>query len=95
MLSKKGGALPQMLTPFKMGVGGRIGSGKQWMSWVALDDVVSAIRSAIADAAMRGPVNVVAPESGTECGFHSRAGARAASPGNSSRAGICAAIDAG
>jgi len=44
-----------------MCVGGRIGSGKQWMSWVALDDVVGAIRRAIDDAAMRGPVNVVAP----------------------------------
>jgi len=61
VLAKNGGALPQMLTPFKMCVGGRIGSGKQWMSWVALDDVVGAIRRAIDDAAMRGPVNVVAP----------------------------------
>ena len=61
ILSKNGGALPRMLTPFKLGVGGRIGSGKQWMSWVALDDVVGAIRFAIGDAAVRGPVNVVAP----------------------------------
>jgi uncharacterized protein len=61
VLSKNGGALPQMLTPFKLGVGGRIGSGKQWMSWVALDDAITAIRIAITDAAMRGPVNVVAP----------------------------------
>jgi len=61
ILSKKGGALPPMLTPFKFGAGGRIGSGKQWMSWVALDDVVSAIRLAIADPAMRGPINIVAP----------------------------------
>jgi uncharacterized protein len=61
VLAKNGGALPRMLTPFKMGVGGRIGSGKQWMSWVALDDVVGAIRFAMDDAAVRGPVNVVAP----------------------------------
>jgi uncharacterized protein (TIGR01777 family) len=61
ILSKKGGALPQMLTPFKLGLGGRIGSGKQWMSWVALDDVVSAMQLAIANAALHGPVNVVSP----------------------------------
>ncbi len=61
ILSKKGGALPPMLTPFKLGAGGRIGSGKQWMSWVALDDVVTAIRQAITDPAIRGPINVVAP----------------------------------
>jgi uncharacterized protein len=61
VLARDGGALPQMLTPFKMGAGGRIGSGKQWMSWVALDDVVGAIRFAIEDASVRGPVNVVAP----------------------------------
>jgi uncharacterized protein len=61
ILSKKGGALPQMLTPFKFGAGGRIGSGKQWMSWIALDDAVTAIRQAIANPAMRGPINIVAP----------------------------------
>jgi uncharacterized protein len=61
VLSKNGGALPQMLTPFKLGVGGRIGSGKQWMSWIALDDAIAAIRTAITDAAMRGPLNIVAP----------------------------------
>ena len=61
VLSKNGGALPQMLTPFKLGVGGRIGSGKQWMSWIALDDAIAAIRNAITDAAMRGPLNIVAP----------------------------------
>lgn len=61
ILSARGGALPQMVTPMKMGVGGKIGSGKQWMSWVALDDAVGAIRQAIATPATRGPVNVVAP----------------------------------
>ena len=61
VLSKNGGALPQMLTPFKLGVGGRLGSGKQWMSWVALDDVVAAIRDAIETSSWRGPMNVVAP----------------------------------
>src|SRR5580704_2687136 len=61
VLSKNGGALPQMLTPIKLGVGGRIGTGKQWMSWIALDDAIAAIRAAITDAATRGPLNIVAP----------------------------------
>lgn len=61
VLSANGGALGRMLLPFKLGAGGRLGSGKQWMSWVALDDVVEIIRTAIADERMRGPVNVVAP----------------------------------
>lgn len=69
ILSKKGGALPRMLTPFKLGAGGRIGSGKQWMSWVALDDVVSAIQLAIKDAAMRGPMNVVSPNPARNADF--------------------------
>jgi uncharacterized protein (TIGR01777 family) len=50
-----------MLPPFRMGVGGRIGSGKQWMSWIALDDVVSAIRHALTNESLSGPVNYVAP----------------------------------
>jgi hypothetical protein len=50
-----------MLTPFKLGLGGRLGTGKQWMSWVALDDVVGILRSAISNEQASGPVNVVAP----------------------------------
>lgn len=61
ILSPKGGALARMLLPFKLGVGGRLGSGKQWMSWVALEDVVQIALAAIADERMRGPVNVTAP----------------------------------
>jgi len=61
ILSAKGGALTQMLTPFKLGLGGRLGTGKQWMSWVALDDVVGILRSAISNEQASGPVNVVAP----------------------------------
>lgn len=61
ILSKKGGALPQMMRPVKMGVGGKLGSGRQWMSWVALDDVVGATRFAIENSGLRGPVNVVSP----------------------------------
>jgi uncharacterized protein len=61
ILSANGGALPRMLTPFKLGAGGRLGSGKQWMSWVALEDVVGALLAAIANEQLSGPVNLVAP----------------------------------
>ncbi|HKD63222.1 MAG TPA: TIGR01777 family oxidoreductase [Candidatus Acidoferrales bacterium] len=61
VLSGNGGALPKMLPPFKLGVGGRLGSGQQWMSWIAIEDVVGIIRHAIANEQVTGPVNVVAP----------------------------------
>jgi uncharacterized protein len=62
ILAKHGGALPQMMRPFRFGVGGRIGSGQQWMSWVTLPDVVGIIRYALENAAVTGAVNVVAPK---------------------------------
>jgi uncharacterized protein len=62
VLSARGGALAKMLTPFRLGVGGVVGDGTQWMSWIALDDVVGAIRHALATESLRGPVNAVAPE---------------------------------
>lgn len=61
ILDKDGGALKKMLPPFKMGIGGRIGDGKQWMSWIALDDVIGAIRFALTNDSLQGPVNFVAP----------------------------------
>jgi len=61
ILAREGGALAKMLLPFKMGFGGRLGSGQQWMSWVTLEDVVGILRMAIEKAGMRGAVNVVAP----------------------------------
>jgi uncharacterized protein (TIGR01777 family) len=61
VLDAAGGALPKMLTPFKLGVGGRLGDGRQYMSWITLPDVVSVIRRAIDDGELRGPVNAVAP----------------------------------
>jgi uncharacterized protein len=66
ILAAQGGALPQMLGPFKRGFGGKLGNGKQWMSWIALEDTIRIIRSAIGDADQgnspyRGPVNVVSP----------------------------------
>jgi uncharacterized protein len=69
ILSKDGGALPRMMTPIKMCVGGKLGSGRQWMSWVTLDDTVSAIRHAIIAANLRGPVNVVAPNPARNADF--------------------------
>lgn len=62
ILSMQGGALPKMLTPFKFGLGGKLGSGQQWMSWVTLQDVVGVIRAALVDDRLMGPVNVVAPK---------------------------------
>jgi uncharacterized protein len=62
VLSVGGGALPRMVTPFKLGAGGRLGNGKQWMSWIALEDVVRFLRAAIDDARWSGPVNLVSPE---------------------------------
>jgi uncharacterized protein (TIGR01777 family) len=61
VLSHKGGALKTMLLPFKLGLGGRIGSGKQFMSWIDLDDVVGAIHHIVNDITISGPVNVVSP----------------------------------
>ena len=61
VLTPQGGALEQMLTPFKMGVGGRVGSGKQYMSWVALDDVLGAMNHAMFTPEVEGPVNVTSP----------------------------------
>jgi uncharacterized protein len=62
ILAKHGGALPQMMRPFKFGVGGKIGSGQQWMSWVTLDDAVGVLRMVLENEAAGGAVNVVAPE---------------------------------
>jgi uncharacterized protein (TIGR01777 family) len=61
ILARHGGALAKMLLPFKLGAGGRIGSGQQWMSWVTLEDVVGILRFALENRAVQGAVNVVAP----------------------------------
>ena len=60
VLSKDGGALARMLLPFKLGTGGRVGSGRQWWSWVSLADAVAAYLFALQQP-LEGPVNVVAP----------------------------------
>jgi uncharacterized protein (TIGR01777 family) len=69
ILSVRGGALPRLLLPFKLGAGGRIGSGRQWMSWIAIDDVVEAIQHALGGADLAGPVNCVSPAPVTNAEF--------------------------
>jgi uncharacterized protein len=61
VLSPVGGALGKMLLPFRLGAGGMIGEGRQWMSWIALDDLLDTILHAATDAALSGPINAVAP----------------------------------
>lgn len=62
ILSGKGGALKKMLPPFKAGVGGKLGSGDQYMSWVALPEIVMIVNFVLTNEKVEGPVNVVAPE---------------------------------
>ncbi len=69
VLSKDGGALAKMLTPFKMGMGGKVGNGKQFMSWVAIDDATGAIYHALTTDTLKGPVNVTAPNPVTNIEF--------------------------
>ena len=61
VLSPKGGALKKILTPFKLGLGGKIGSGQQWWSWIHVDDIVGALHHALQTDSLSGPVNFVAP----------------------------------
>jgi len=69
ILAKHGGALPQMIRPFQFGIGGKIGTGKQWLSWITLDDTVAILRSALENANITGPLNVVSPEPVTNAQF--------------------------
>jgi len=69
VLSPKGGALARMLMPFLFGAGGNIGNGKQYMSWIAIDDVVNAIQHCLANSTLSGPVNLVAPKPVTNAEF--------------------------
>jgi uncharacterized protein len=61
ILAREGGMLAKLLTPFKMGMGGKVGSGKQYISWVAIDDSVNAIKLALQNDSIRGPLNIVSP----------------------------------
>lgn len=69
VLSKAGGGLAAMLLPFKLGIGGRVGCGLQYISWIALDDVVGAVSHALLSDTLRGPVNAVAPHPVTNLEF--------------------------
>ena len=69
ILDDEGGALAKMLMPFRMGIGGRVGSGRQWMSWIALDDVIHGLKFLMGDTSTHGPVNFVAPNPVTNAEF--------------------------
>jgi uncharacterized protein (TIGR01777 family) len=69
VLSRAGGALAKMLLPFKLGLGGKLGGGKQYMSWIAMPDLVGIIKHAIENQDLRGPVNAVAPNPVTNADF--------------------------
>jgi uncharacterized protein len=69
VLSPAGGALAKILPPFRLGLGGVLGSGRQYMSWIALDDAIGAIQQAIVTDNLQGPTNAVAPEAVTNQEF--------------------------
>lgn len=69
VLSRHGGALERLLPPFQLGVGGPIGNGRQWMSWISLEDELRAIEHALVTEAVAGPVNLVAPTPVTNADF--------------------------
>ena len=73
-LSPAGGALGHMLLPFKMGAGGRLGSGRQYMSWIDMDDLVGLIQHVIRDDSLKGPVNATSPHAVTNATFTSAMG---------------------
>jgi uncharacterized protein (TIGR01777 family) len=80
ILDPNEGALAKMLPPFRMGIGGRIGDGKQWMSWIALDDVINGLKFLIEDKSTSGPVNFVAPNAVTNTEFTKTLGRVLAKP---------------
>jgi uncharacterized protein len=69
ILGREGGVLPRMLLPFRLGLGGRIASGRQYMSWVSIDDEVGAILHALTNDSVAGPVNVTGPAPVTNAEF--------------------------
>jgi uncharacterized protein (TIGR01777 family) len=65
VLSREGGALPKMATPFKLGLGGPVGDGRQYMSWIAREDLLAAMEFVLTHPTLAGPVNLVAPDPAT------------------------------
>ena len=88
-LGAGGGALAKMLPPFRLGLGGVIGSGRQWLSWVHVDDVCGIYRMAIDGA--QGPLNACCAEPGDQCRVHKGARRRAQTPDDSTNAHVRAA----
>jgi hypothetical protein len=80
VLSRQGGALGKMLLPFRLGLGGRIGNGRQWWSWIHVDDIVGAVRHVLSHEALRGPVNLVAPNPVTNADFTAALGRELSRP---------------
>ena len=69
VLSRNGGALQQMLLPFSLGLGGKIGSGRQWWSWIHIEDFVAAVHHILRDNSLGGPVNMTSPNPVTNAEF--------------------------
>jgi hypothetical protein len=69
VLSTRGGALAKMLTPFRLGLGGPVGSGRQWMSWIHIDDLVGALRFIVRNDELMGAVNLTAPHPARNADF--------------------------
>jgi len=69
VLSREGGALKQMLLPFRLGLGGRIGDGRQWFSWIHIEDLVAAVLHVMAHSELNGAVNMVSPNPVTHTDF--------------------------
>lgn len=80
IFASEGGALKKILLPFKMGVGGKLGSGRQYMSWITLDDAVGVIEFALENEKLRGPVNTVAPDAVTNKEFTKALGSALSRP---------------
>jgi uncharacterized protein (TIGR01777 family) len=69
VMSSEGGALQKMLLPFRLGLGGRLGDGRQWWSWVSADDVAGAVQHVMDHEELQGPVNTVSPNPVTNVEF--------------------------
>ena len=93
VLGRAGGALAQMQPPFELGLGGPLGSGRQYLPWIHLHDLVKIIAVALVDERYRGPVNGVAPEQATSRSFARALGLRPPSPSDTSAAGAGAQSD--
>ncbi len=89
VLAREGGAFPQVLPPFRLGIGGRLGSGQQWMSWIHIEDIVSMYVAALENRAFEGPVNAVAPGAVTNADFTA---ALASALGRGARFAVPAAV---